>query len=188
MSSSTGQYSVFSSFLVQARIRRAIEAFGAKCVNSRRRGKTLSDCFWWNQTRLIQKAKSHQNDSVSCHLPISLSFPALGILSSRAVHTHGRSRQMAAWRPYICSTHTQATSMLIGRTNSHLSVLDMFADRTNPMDIAAETGYRRVDAAIAWTTSRAQRDAQKKPRWQSLLTFTYGKCLYKLWFQDSEIE
>lgn len=46
------------------------------------------------------------------------------------------------------------------RTKSHLAVLDMFAaERTDPMAIAAETGYRKVDATIAWTTSRAQRDA-----------------------------
>lgn len=45
------------------------------------------------------------------------------------------------------------------RTNSHLAVLDMFAaERTDPMAIAAETGYRKVDATIAWTTSRAQRE------------------------------
>lgn len=48
-----------------------------------------------------------------------------------------------------------------GRTSSHLSVLDLFSsDRTDPMAFAAETGYKRVDAAIAWTTSRAQRDAE----------------------------
>ena len=48
-----------------------------------------------------------------------------------------------------------------GRTNSHLSVLDLFSsDRMDPMAFAAETGYKRVDAAIAWTTSRAQRDAE----------------------------
>ena len=46
-----------------------------------------------------------------------------------------------------------------GRTNSHLSVR-FFSDRMDPMDLAAETGYKRVDAAIAWTTSRAQRDAE----------------------------
>ena len=47
------------------------------------------------------------------------------------------------------------------RTNSHLSVLDLFSsDRMDPMAFAAETGYKRVDAAIAWTTSRAQRDAE----------------------------
>ena len=45
-----------------------------------------------------------------------------------------------------------------GRTNSHLSVF--FSDRTDPMAFAAEIGYKRVDAAIAWTTSRAQRDAE----------------------------
>lgn len=45
------------------------------------------------------------------------------------------------------------------RTNSHLAVLDMFAaERTDPMAIAAEAGYRKVDATIAWTTSRAQRE------------------------------
>jgi len=45
------------------------------------------------------------------------------------------------------------------RTSSHLSVLDLFSsDRTDPMAFAAETGYKRVDAAIAWTTSRAQRE------------------------------
>lgn len=45
------------------------------------------------------------------------------------------------------------------RTKSHLAVLDMFAaERADPMAIAAETGYRKVDATIAWTTSRAQRE------------------------------
>lgn len=45
------------------------------------------------------------------------------------------------------------------RSNSHLAVLDIFAgDNLDPAVVAAETGYRRVDAAIRWTTSRAQRE------------------------------